>query len=1245
MRATVSEIQVRTLTGETTTVCVSSDKTIYDLKLLLKLNFPPASSSTNFHLFFKGFKLSLQSQVSSVSIEPGEFFVLIPFTKKDRPQTQKADFSKTSSSVAKHNLISKKFADSTYADMMQELSSLHEEDLSSNISSNQPKYCDSNTMEFGKVNREPLETKRKRSVDCNNQEARPCEFLWSVLWSTNKNALEGQNCVKFVEVLESVNCLSDPNSGKCMLLREANRRSDGEGIFKSSNNGSSCLCPDWLKKIVEAFAFLSIFTACLQLRGEKLTLTHVKDALNQLAKFGVQVGIKDIEHLAILCPKVVQFAADDMESKNYCDSLVIINASTEERDQVEDNSRTGQKGMSLSKIYDAMKKLESSFKSNLWETIKMGKIRKMSMSISLDDLLIFVKESDTAHSGNEAKRAKRSCSSTSSSHAFRRRCHETSQLLPGEMVEHLRKGIGSNGQIVHVEDIGAREAVHVEIPNELSDNARSALKCIGISKLYCHQAESISASLAGKNVVVATMTSSGKSLCYNMPVLEMLSHNVLSCALYLFPTKALAQDQLRALLAMTKAFDVNINIGVYDGDTSQKDRSWLRDNARLLITNPDMLHMSILPLHRQFSRILSNLRFVVIDEAHAYKGAFGCHTALILRRLRRLCSHVYGSEPSFIFSTATSANPMDHCMELANLSTLDLIKNDGSPSSQKLFVLWNPISSLRTVWNKSQSDDMDDTSNAAAKNSSSISEISYLFAEMVHHGLRCITFCRSRKLCELVLSYTREILEETAPHLANSICAYRAGYIAEDRRRIESDFFGGKLCGIAATNALELGIDVGHIDVTLHLGFPGSIASLWQQAGRSGRRERPSLAVYVAFGGPLDQYFMRYPEKLFKSPIECCHIDAQNQQVLEQHLVCAALEHPLSLTHDGKYFGSGLENAVMTLTSRGYLSSDPSHDSSTKIWSYIGHEKLPSHSISIRSIENVRYRVIDMQTNEVLEEIEENKAFFQVYEGAVYMHQGYTYLVKELSISSKTALCQKADLKYYTKTRDYTDIHVIGGGIAYPTKDFKNQLSRTTAQADVCKVTTTWFGFHRIWRGSSKIFDTMELSLPKYSYESQAVWIQVPQPVKALVEKNFSFRSGLHAACHALLHVVPLYIRCNSSDLAPECPNPHDARYFPARILLYDQHRGGTGVSKQIQPYFKDLLVAALELLTSCRCSGDAGCPNCVQNLTCHEYNELLHKDAAIMIIKGVLDADKSFFEGLPDSEKTPLRAAANQTA
>lgn len=266
-----------------------------------------------------------------------------------------------------------------------------------------------------------------------------------------------------------------------------------------------------------------------------------------------------------------------------------------------------------------------------------------------------------------------------------------------EMVEHLRKGMGCQGQMVHVEEICARMAIHVEIPDELSENTKSALEHIGVTRLYSHQAESIQASLGGKNVVVATMTSSGKSLCYNVPVLEVLSQNLLSCALYLFPTKALAQDQLRALLAMTKGSDVSLKMGVYDGDTSEEDRMWLRDNARLLITNPDMLHMSILPFHGQFRRILSNLRFVIIDEAHAYKGAFGCHTAFILRRLRRLCYHVYGSDPSFIFCTATSANPRDHAMELANLPTLELIQNDGSPSGPKFFALWNPALCSKTV--------------------------------------------------------------------------------------------------------------------------------------------------------------------------------------------------------------------------------------------------------------------------------------------------------------------------------------------------------------------------------------------------------------------------------------------------------------------------------------------------------------------------------------------------------------------
>lgn len=839
-----------------------------------------------------------------------------------------------------------------------------------------------------------------------------------------------------------------------------------------------------------------------------------------------------------------------------------------------------------------------------------------------------MEQGGTIATKNEAKRGKRNRSEPSSSYSFEALCNETNPLLPVEMVEHLRKGIGAQGQIVHVEEIKGREANFVEVPCELSENTRSALMSIGVTRLYSHQAESIQASLTGKNVVVATMTSSGKSLCYNIPVLEVLSQNLLACALYLFPTKALAQDQLRALLSLSKGFDVDLNIGIYDGDTPHEDRMSHRDNTRLLITNPDMLHMSVLPFHGQFSRILSNLRFVIIDEAHVYKGAFGCHSALILRRLRRLCAHVYGSDPSFIFCTATSANPREHAMELANLATLELIQNDGSPSAPKLFALWNPPLCLKTVAKRTKSTMR--TSRSADKisvtgRSSPILEVSRLFSEMVQHGLRCIAFCKTRKLCELVLCYTCEILQETAPHLVNSVCSYRGGYVAQDRRRIESDLFDGNLFGVTATNALELGIDVGHIDVTLHLGFPGSIASLWQQAGRSGRREKPSLAVYVAFEGPLDQYFMKFPQKFFRGPIECCHVNAKNQQVLEQHLVCAANEHPLSLSHDEKYFGPGIMSSIMILEKSGFLSTDPSRDPPAKIWNYIGPEKIPSHNVSIRAIENERYKVIDKLRNDVLEEIEESKAFFQVYEGSVYMHQGKTYLVKNLDLSSKIALCQEADLKYYTKTRDYTDVHVIGGNIAYQARISNVQYSRTTAQTNICKVTTTWFGFCRIRKGSNQVIDTVEMSLPSYSYKSQAVWLRVPESVKMAVEtKMYSFRGGLHATGHALLNVVPIYIICSTSDLASECVNPHDTRYVPERILLYDSHPGGTGISAQVQPLFTELLTAALELLMSCHCSGDAGCPNCVQNLACHEYNEVLHKDAAVMIIKGVLDSEKS---------------------
>ncbi|XP_048319855.2 uncharacterized protein LOC107433954 isoform X4 [Ziziphus jujuba] len=1216
------EIQVRTISGDSTTLWVSVNSSVEDLKLLLKQTFPPAHRSPNFHLFYKGVKLKLQRKVGTLDMGNSEFLVLVPFAKRDSNQTQNSSQPKASMKVPNQPSISK-FAESAWSDMMHDLSYLSDDPVAKapefEIAGNLRNRRDASA---GLANSWSSEAKRKRgSIECD-------DLLYDILWAPKSmDVLDEYKCEKFIEFLNLVNCLSDLHSGNCMLSIRSCSQAFGIGL--PTNDGSTCLCPTWLKILLKAFAFLNVFSAFLQLQQARTTLNLLEEALDQLGKFGVKLCIRDLEHLSIISPKVVSFANNAILERSHVDALVIIKRPTEYQEQVKYKHKSVSRQMNVAEIVCALKRRENSFKSDLWKAVEqlMFITGNEKATFSLEGLLLSLKDRVTAASSNNRRKAKGS-NGTSSSYSGPKRCN-----------------------IVHVEDIDARKANYTEIPKEISQNMISALKDFGVSKLYSHQAESIQASLAGKNVVVATMTSSGKSLCYNLPVLELLSQNLLACALYLFPTKALAQDQLRALLVLKKELDGSLNIGVYDGDTPKEERKWLRDNVRLLITNPDMLHMSILPHHKQFERILSNLRFVVVDEAHAYKGAFGCHTALILRRLRRLCSHVYGSDPSFVFSTATSANPLEHCKELANLPKAELIENDGSPSARKLFILWNPVLHQETVSNETNST-MCTTKSAEGiakvkKSSSPILDVSRLFAEMVQHGLRCIAFCRSRKLCELVLCYTREILEETAPHLIDSICAYRAGYIAEylcveqrrgegkfnliqfitkdrdDRRSIERDFFSGKLCGIAATNALELGIDVGHIDVTLHLGFPGSIASLWQQAGRAGRRETPSLAVYVAFDGPLDQHFMKFPRKLFGSPIECCHIDAQNKQVIEQHLVCAAYEHPLSLLYDEKYFGFGLSTAIMSLKNSGYLSSDTSSDSPSKLWNYIGHAKLPSHSVSIRAIETEKYRVVDKQRNEILEEIEESKAFFQVYEGAVYIRQGKTYLVESLEFSSKIAFCVEADLKYYTRPRDCTDIHVISGHIAYPTR------VGTAARADPCKVTTSWFGFHRVERGSNQIIETVDLTLPNFSYTSQAVWVPVPQSTKlAVTMNNLDFRAGLHAASHAVLNVVPLRIICDSLDLAPECPNPHDTRYYPERILLYDQHPGGMGVSMQVQPFFMELLAAALELLSFCCCSGNTGCPNCIQNFACHEYNEVLHKDAAIMIIKGVLDAEEQRSKG-----------------
>ncbi|CAN6247511.1 unnamed protein product [Urochloa humidicola] len=812
-------------------------------------------------------------------------------------------------------------------------------------------------------------------------------------------------------------------------------------------------------------------------------------------------------------------------------------------------------------------------------------------------------------------------------------CHGEQPLSPAQMVAHLKQGLGKHGQIRHVQEIPGRQASFRPLPPHLSQPTRDALDAIGVTRLYSHQAQAIEAA-GGKHVVVATSTSSGKSLCYNVPVLESISTSA-ACALYVFPTKALAQDQLKTLLHMTSTKDDQIqsnnnkskfHVSIYDGDTPFKDRAKIRDNARLIITNPDMLHMSILPSHAQFSRILSNLEYIVIDEAHSYKGAFGCHVALILRRLKRICADVYGSHPKFIFCTATLANPREHVTELAGLDAagdggeVELVDGDGSPCGAKHFLLWSPSVPR----------------GAKERRPSPVQDVSHLFAEMVQHGLRCIAFCKTKKLCESVLARTREILDDTSPELADSICVYRGGYAADDRRRIEAGLFGGTLRGVAATNALELGIDVGHIDATLHLGFPGSIASFWQQAGRSGRRSKESIAVYVGFEGALDQYFMNFPEKLFGKPVERCHVDSQNPKILGQHLACAAFEKTLCPEHDERYFGSGLRSVMVALKDRGCLVNDSASE-----WKYAAgpdDKTPPSRAVSIRAIEHDRYKVIDKQGYRVLEGIEESKAFFQVYEGAVYMHQGHSYLVERLDHSSKTAYCRAAaDLKYYTKIRDHTQITVLEGEAALPptTTSKTSVVSWTTAQANNCKVTTEWVSFDRIWRSNNVFSHTVEVDLPLYSFDTQAAWVSIPQSVRAAVEQmNLGFQGGVHAASHALLSIVPLHMMCSTCDLGTDCADPLPTSKPPDRILLYDKHPGGIGLASQLKLLFGELLVAALQLISTCGCTNLDGCPNCIQSFACGGYNKNLDKAAAVLILKGIIENERLFFYGKDGSQQ-----------
>jgi DEAD/DEAH box helicase domain-containing protein len=569
-------------------------------------------------------------------------------------------------------------------------------------------------------------------------------------------------------------------------------------------------------------------------------------------------------------------------------------------------------------------------------------------------------------------------------------------------IHHLASLSDYRQQIVHIECIPHQGAIFGKLDKPLHPSLQACLESLGISALYGHQAKALNAILDGKNVIIATPSASGKSLCYQLATLDALLHDKDSRAFYIFPTKALAQDQLRSLeqiLGETKGLPQLISHGAaatFDGDTPQDARANIRKQARVVLTNPDMLHLGILPNHQSWSKLFRNLKYVVIDETHIYRGVFGSHVANVLRRLRRLCAF-YGSNPHFICCSATIANPQEHAQNIVGLP-FEAIVEDGSPHGEKYFTFWNPpiIDEAKT------------------SRRSSNSEAAFLLGELVQKEIRSLVFASTRKLTELIYIYTQEQLP---PSLRDKISPYRAGYLPEDRRRIEQQFFEGELLGLVATTALELGINIGDLDATVLTGYPGSIASAWQQAGRSGRSTHSSLSFLIAQENPLDQYLMHNPDFFSSKNFDNAIINPVNPYILKPHLLCAAWEKPLE-DKDEEFFGSNTGTMLTELEQEGRLRKRQER------WHPAPSISYPAQDINIRATSGQNYAVIDGQDGCLLETVEASVAFFLVHPGAIYLHQGESYLITELDLARHIAWAEPRPVNYYTQTMEIHDIRV-----------------------------------------------------------------------------------------------------------------------------------------------------------------------------------------------------------------------------
>jgi len=727
-------------------------------------------------------------------------------------------------------------------------------------------------------------------------------------------------------------------------------------------------------------------------------------------------------------------------------------------------------------------------------------------------------------------------------------------------------------RLVHMKTTEPESARYGLLDSPLSPTLEAYLEQHGI-RLYSHQCEAINHARAKKNVILTTSTASGKTLAFNIPVFSRIESNSHARALYLYPTKALTNDQLISLEQMAQFTGIPVKPAIYDGDTPQSRRAAIREHSRVILSNPHELHQ-VLSWHAKWQPFLSNLEFIVIDEAHRYRGVFGSHIAFVIRRLLRLCRH-YGSNPRFILSTATLANPCEFARDLTG-QEFALVDRDGSPHGRKNFVLYNPF--------------YDGISERSLHQ-----ETKDLLVSCVKEDLQTLCFTGSRKMAELVTVWARDDARRISERLAESISVYRAGFLPEERRAIERQLKGGTMKGVVSTNALELGINVGSLDAVIISGYPGTMMSTRQQAGRAGRKGDESLAILVAQANPLDQYFMHHPDQFFDRSHEHAIIDTANPYIVSGHLLCAAAELPLNEASDRQFFGESLSGLLSELESDDLLRR------TSRGWVYTGRGRA-AEAVRLDGVPGETFRI--MCHGRLLETMDRGQAYREAHKGAIMLHQGETFVVNEMDLETHTIRVTETDVDYYTQPLKDADLSII------EILETRTVNGVRCAFGDV-DVTEQYTGY-KIKRGDT-IIGVEPLSLPALTFRTKAFWFILPECIEQNVTgAGLDLAGGLHGVEHAIIALMPLHVICDRWDIGGLSSPAFGERGEPT-VFVYDAYEGGIGLAEKAFRILPELFSSTHELVRDCPC--ERGCPSCIYSPKCGNDNQPLDKDGTVLIL------------------------------